>query len=77
MGVGTIMDAKEVMILATGKNKAQALKHSIEDGISHVWTLSELQRHQHGIIVCDKEAASDLSEPTIKYFLEIQSKIPG
>ena len=77
VGVGTIMDAEEVMILATGKNKAQALKHSIEDGISHVWTLSELQRHQHGIIVCDKDAASDLSEPTVKYFLEIQSKIPG
>ena len=77
VGVGTIMDAEEVMILATGKNKAQALKHSIEEGISHVWTLSELQRHQYGIIVCDKEAVTDLSEPTIKYFLEIESKIPG
>ncbi len=77
VGVGTIMDAEEVMILATGKNKAQALKHSIEEGISHVWTLSELQRHQYGIIVCDKEAVTDLSKPTIKYFLEIESKIPG
>ena len=77
VGVGTIMDAEEVMILATGKNKAQALKHSIEDGISHVWTLSELQRHQHGIIVCDKDSTAELSEQTIKYFLEIQSKIPG
>ena len=77
VGVGTIMDAEEVMILATGKNKAQALKHSIEGSISHVWTLSELQRHQHGIIVCDKDASSDLSEQTVKYFLEIQSKIPG
>ena len=77
VGVGTIMDAEEVMILATGKNKAQALKHSIEDGISHVWTLSELQRHQHGIIVCDKDSTAELSEQTVKYFLEIQSKIPG
>ena len=77
VGVGTIMDAKEVMILATGKNKAQALKHSIEEGISHVWTLSELQRHQYGIIVCDKDAVADLSESTVKYFLEIESKIPG
>jgi len=72
VGVQTIMDANEVLILATGKNKAKALKHSIEGGISHVWTLSALQLHPRGIILCDKEAASLLEKDTIGYFLDIE-----
>lgn len=72
VGVGTIMDAQEVMILATGKKKATALKHGIEGGVSHMWTISELQRHPHGIIVCDKEATEGLEESTVEYFLDIE-----
>lgn len=72
VGIQTIMDAKEVLILATGKNKAKALKNSIEGGISHVWTLSALQQHPHGIILCDKDAASALEKQTIDYFLDIE-----
>ncbi|MCQ2734656.1 MAG: glucosamine-6-phosphate deaminase [Alphaproteobacteria bacterium] len=72
VGVGTIMDAQEVMILATGKKKAEALKHGIEEGVSHMWTISELQRHPHGIIVCDKEATASLEKSTVEYFLDIE-----
>lgn len=72
VGVGTIMDAEEVLILATGANKAQALKHSIEGGISHVWTLSALQRHPHGIILCDRDATAALEQATVDYFLDIE-----
>ena len=72
VGVGTIMDAEEVMIIATGKNKATALKHGIEGALSHVWTISALQKHRHGIIVCDKEAVSELSAETVEYFTDIE-----
>ncbi|MBQ8480954.1 MAG: glucosamine-6-phosphate deaminase [Alphaproteobacteria bacterium] len=72
VGVGTIMDAEEVMIIATGKNKATALKHGIEGALSHVWTISALQKHRHGIIVCDKEAVSELSAETVDYFMDIE-----
>ena len=72
VGVQTIMDAKEVMILATGKNKAKALHHGIEEAVSHVWTISALQLHPHGIVVCDKDAASGFSEETISYFLDAE-----
>ncbi len=72
VGVQTIMDAEEVMILATGANKAQALKHGIEGAVSHVWTISALQQHPHGIIVCDKEATAALEEQTVAYFMEIE-----
>lgn len=72
VGIGTIMDAEEVMILATGSKKAQALKHGIEGAVSHVWTISELQRHPHGIIVCDKPATDLLEKTTVDYFLDIE-----
>ncbi|MBP5353394.1 MAG: glucosamine-6-phosphate deaminase [Alphaproteobacteria bacterium] len=72
VGVGTIMDAEEVMILVTGYKKADALKHGVEGAISHVWTISELQRHPHGIIVCDKAATEKLENSTIEYFLDIE-----
>ena len=72
VGIGTIMDAEEVMIIATGKNKATALKHGIEGGISHVWTVSALQQHPHGIILCDKDATAELETSTVEYFLDIE-----
>ncbi len=68
VGVGTIMDADEVLILATGKNKAKAIKQAVEGAISHVWTISALQMHPHTMIVCDQEAASELCEDTVDYF---------
>lgn len=72
VGVGTIMDAEEVMIIATGKNKATALKHGIEGALSHVWTISALQKHRHGIIVCDRDAVEELSKETVEYFTDIE-----
>lgn len=72
VGVGTITDAEEVMIIATGKNKAQALHQAIEGSINHMWTISVLQMHPHAIIVCDEEATTALSQPTIAYFKDIE-----
>ena len=72
VGVGTIMDAREVLILATGAKKAKAVYEGIEGAISHKWTISALQNHRHGIIVCDAEAATKLEPETIKYFKDIE-----
>ncbi|MDD4556563.1 MAG: glucosamine-6-phosphate deaminase [Alphaproteobacteria bacterium] len=73
VGVGTITDAEEVIIMATGANKAQAIHHAIEGNINHMWTVSVLQMHQHGIIVCDDDATQDLNEKTVNYFKEIEN----
>ena len=73
VGVGTIMDAKEVIIMATGKNKAEAIHQAIEGSINHRWTISALQAHRYGIIVCDKEAASGLAAETVNYFNGIEN----
>ncbi len=77
VGVGTITDAEEVMIIATGNTKAEALKHGIEGSISHMWPISILQMHQHAFIVCDDAATASLRPETIKYFKEIEQRTHG
>lgn len=73
VGVGTVMDANEVIIIITGLNKARALREVVEGGISHMWTASILQLHQRGIIVCDEPATSELHVETVKYFMDIEN----
>lgn len=72
VGVGTVMDAKEVIIVVSGFNKARALKEVVEGSISHMWTASVLQLHQKGIIVCDEPATLELHVETVKYFKDIE-----
>ncbi len=73
VGVGTVMDAEEVLIIVNGHNKARALHHTIEEGINHMWTISALQTHRKGLIVCDEEATVELKVGTVKYFKDIES----
>ncbi|MCE1198248.1 MAG: glucosamine-6-phosphate deaminase [Marinilabiliales bacterium] len=72
VGVGTIMDAQEVLILITGHNKARALHKAVEGAINHMWTISALQNHSHGMIVCDEDSTIELKVGTYKYFKEIE-----
>jgi glucosamine-6-phosphate deaminase len=73
VGVGTVMDAREVLIIVNGYKKARALRHAIEEGVNHMWTVSALQLHPNGIIVCDDEATAELRVGTVKYFRDIES----
>ena len=68
VGVGTVMDAEEVLILITGANKALALHMAIEEGINHMWTVSAFQQHPRVIFVCDEDATLELKVKTVKYF---------
>jgi glucosamine-6-phosphate deaminase len=72
VGVGTVMDAREVLIIITGFTKARALREVVEGGISHMWTVSMLQMHQKGIIICDDAATMELQVETVKYFNDIE-----
>ena len=72
VGIGTVMDAKEVLIVCNGHNKARALQHAIEAGVSQEWTISALQMHPHAIIVCDEAATDELKHGTYKYFKDIE-----
>ena len=73
VGVGTIMDSKEVLIMANGPKKAHAIHKGIEEGVNHLWTISALQLHRKAILVIDEDAALDLKVRTYRYFKDIES----
>ncbi len=72
VGVGTILDAKEVLIMVNGHNKARALAQVVEGSINQMWTITALQLHPKGIIVCDEAATDELKVGTYKYFKDIE-----
>lgn len=74
VGVKTVMDAREVLIIVSGHNKARALKKVVEEGVNHIWTVSALQLHPMGIIVCDDAATVELKVGTVNYFKDIEAK---
>lgn len=60
-GIGTIMKAKNILLIATGSNKAKAVKDMIEGPIDEACPASILQNHQDVIVIVDEAAASLLS----------------
>lgn len=72
VGVGTVMDSTEVMILINGHAKARALQHTVEGGVSQMWTCSALQLHPKAIIACDEAACDELKVATYRYFKDIE-----
>ena len=72
VGVGTVLDAQEVLIIVNGHNKARALYHAVEGSINQMWTISALQMHPKGIIVCDEDASAELKVGTYRYFKDIE-----
>ncbi|UYA59505.1 glucosamine-6-phosphate deaminase [Pectobacterium colocasium] len=74
VGVGTLLDAEEVMILVTGRNKAQALQAAVEGNVNHMWTISCLQLHAKAIMVCDEPSTMELKVKTVKYFRELETE---
>ena len=80
VGVATITDAREVLIVVNGYNKARALRAAVEGSVNHMWTISCLQMHPRAIIVCDEAATDDLRVSTVRYFKDIEgggTRAPG
>ncbi|HHT81648.1 MAG TPA: glucosamine-6-phosphate deaminase [Spirochaetales bacterium] len=73
VGIKTITDSKEVVILVNGHNKALALEAAVEGAVTHRWTCSALQLHPKAVIVCDEQACGELKVNTYKYFKDIES----
>ncbi|TDL20053.1 glucosamine-6-phosphate isomerase [Rickenella mellea] len=72
VGVATVLDAREVVVVVTGQRKALALSKAIEEGVNHLWTLSALQLHPSALIVVDEDATAELRVKTVKYFKSIE-----
>ncbi|KAL7621923.1 Glucosamine-6-phosphate isomerase (Glucosamine-6-phosphate deaminase) (GNPDA) (GlcN6P deaminase) [Parahypoxylon ruwenzoriense] len=72
VGVQTVLEAREIVVIILGARKALALQKCIEQGVNHMWTLSSLQLHPHPMIVCDEDATLELQVKTVKYFKSIE-----
>lgn len=74
MGIATIMDARYVLLMATGKNKAQAVRQMITGGVSANCPASILQMHENAVILIDKEAASELDDHSYYEWVNEQNR---
>jgi glucosamine-6-phosphate deaminase len=63
MGLATILDAREILLLATGPEKADILARALNGPITPDLPASSLQRHPWVIVVADQDAAANFSHP--------------
>lgn len=73
--VQTVKEAHEVVMLATGSDKALDLQKCIESKLSQNPTLSALQRHRKPLIVADKEATQELHMKTVQVEDALQASL--
>ncbi|MDR1526236.1 MAG: glucosamine-6-phosphate deaminase [Dysgonamonadaceae bacterium] len=74
VGVGTVTDAREVLIIVNGHNKSQALAQAVEGAVSQKWTITALQLHSKALIVCDEAACDALTVGAYRYFKDIEKE---
>lgn len=75
VGVATVMDAREVIIVATGASKASAIQQAVEGSVSHMCTLSCLQMHPCSLVVVDEEATLECKVKTVNYFRGVEQTV--
>ena len=75
VGIKTIMDAKELVMMANGLHKAVAVRECIEGSVSNQYTSTIIQMHPKAIIICDELATNELKVKTYKYYKDIQKSV--
>lgn len=68
MGMGTILKSKEIIILASGETKSEALYRAVEGNISTQWPVSALRLHNNSCILADPKALSQISSASMARF---------
>lgn len=74
MGIKTIMDAREVIILAEGVSKSSSVYQAVEGSISSMCPITALQLHNKAVIACDEFASFELKLKTIRYFENVEDE---
>lgn len=75
MGVGTILEARKIILLASGEKKAQAVAAAVEGPVTSMITASALQLHRDCMFILDRAAASALK--MLEYYEWIQANMPN
>ncbi|BBZ27486.1 glucosamine-6-phosphate deaminase [Mycolicibacterium madagascariense] len=74
-GLGTIMEARHLILVATGRSKAEAVHHLVEGPVSAMWPATILQHHPHVTVLLDEAAARRLQ--LIDYYRETYRSKPA
>ncbi|WP_078554454.1 glucosamine-6-phosphate deaminase [Bacillus alkalicellulosilyticus] len=75
MGISTIMKSKCILLLASGKSKATAIKELLEGQITEKCPATILQKHPDLIVVADKDALSEVKEDTLEKLGKVQNEL--
>mmetsp|Transcript_39786 Transcript_39786/g.35161 ORF Transcript_39786/g.35161 Transcript_39786/m.35161 type:complete len:277 (+) Transcript_39786:23-853(+) len=75
VGIKTVMDAREVILVASGIHKAIAIKECIEGSISNQFTCTAIQNHPKAMVVCDEMATYELKYKTVRYYKNLQKMV--
>jgi glucosamine-6-phosphate deaminase len=70
MGVATILEAREIVMLATGEHKAAIVRRAVEGEIDHEVAATFLQRHPNTTFYVDRAAAADLTRIATPWVLD-------
>ncbi|WP_339617616.1 glucosamine-6-phosphate deaminase [uncultured Gilvimarinus sp.] len=74
MGIGTILESKKTVLLATGEAKAEAIKATVEGPLTAACPASALQLHPDAVIIIDEAAASQLSDTDFYKHIETENQ---
>ena len=74
VGVKTVMDARSVVVVATGPRKAMAVSQMVEGSMSHSFPCTALQAHPACVLCVDEDATSELRVKTVKYFKGLEKR---
>ena len=62
LGLKHLQESKKVLLLANGKKKAEVIRRTVEGDLTNSFPASIMQKHAHGIVMIDEEAASSLTQ---------------
>ena len=74
VGIGTLLEGREILVLVQGASKSRALQLSIEEGINHIYPASAMQLHKKATFVVDEDAVADIRVRTYRYHKEVEAK---
>ena len=70
MGIGTILEAKRIVMLATGESKADAVRAAVEGPVTSMCPASALQLHPNAVVIADEAAAGKLANAKYYRFVD-------
>ena len=77
VGIGTVLEARELLFLASGISKAEAVAHLVNNPPTEKWPITALKTHPRAILLIDKEAANQLPASILHIWQEQQKQQPA